>query len=102
MLGTKSFYTNESTHIKKSHEPYFDAGYSLDIPWNDVYTAGWMDAKPGHDTGVVWGSENQLITSRKPEYFAPDDIVRSNIIPQINISDPIYHFERSKHTYKVF
>ena len=101
-LGTQSYFDNDMSQIQRSQELYFDAGYSLDIPWNDVYTSGWMDAKPSHDTGEVWGTENQLITERDPEYFAPDNIVRSNIIPQINVNDPIYQFDRSQVTYKVW
>lgn len=101
-IGTKSYYSNPSTHIHRSQELYFDAGYSLDIPWNDIYTSGWVDAKPAHDSGEVWGTENQLITSRKPEFYAPDDIVRSNVIPQINVNDPQYQFDRSTVTYRVY
>lgn len=100
--GTKSFYLNSGSLISRSQELYFDAGYTLDIPWNTVYTSGWMDGKPSHDTGAVWGTENEMITRRDPEYFAADNIVRSNIIPEINVNDPIYQFDRSQHTFRIF
>ena len=100
-LGTKAYFTNETTHIDRGMKLWDDVGYSLDIPWNTVYTAGWQDAKPTHSDGPVWGSENKLITRPDPEYYAADGIVRSNIIPEININDPIYSFDRSKHTYSL-
>ena len=101
--STKSFFTNEMTHIQRSMEPYTDLGYSLDIPWNSVFTSGWMDARPSHDTGPVWGRENVLVTSRKPEYFASDNIVRmTGPMPEININDPMYMFDRTKYSYRVF
>ena len=90
------------TQSSRGMPSYHDAGYTLDIPWNDVYTTGWMDGDPKHDTGKVWGTENQLATRRDPEYFAPDNIVRSNIIPIINLNNPIYSFDRSQFVYKVY
>ena len=102
-LGTKSYFTNETTHINRGMKLWDDVGYSLDIPWNTVYTAGWQDAKPTHSDGPVWGSENKLITRPDPEYYAPGGIVRHRgPMPQININDPIYSFDRSKHTYSLF
>jgi len=102
MLGTKNYYTNETTHITRSQQLWHDLGYSLDIPWNTIYTAGWQDAKPTHaDGAAVWGTEKQLITRSDPEYFAPGDIVRSNVLPQINVHNPIYQFDRSKYTFTV-
>ena len=101
--GTRAFYSNPSTHIARSQEMYFDIGYNwAEIPWNDIYTSGWMDAKPTHDTGEVWGTENQLVMSRKPEYFAPGNIVRSNVIPSINLNDPRYGFDRRDVTTRIF
>ena len=44
-LGTKSYFLNETQLIHRSQDLWNDLGYSLDIPWNDVYTAGWQDAK---------------------------------------------------------
>ena len=102
-IATKHFYTNEMTHIQRSMEPYQDLGYSLDIPWNSVFSSGWMDSKPAHDTGTVWGRENVLNTSRQPEYFAPDNIVRTTgPMPEININDPMYMFDRAKYSYRIF
>ena len=61
MIGTKGYYTNDSTHIHRSMALWDDVGYSLDIPWNSVYTAGWQFAKPSHADGVVWGYERKMI-----------------------------------------
>ena len=97
-LGTKSYYLNETQMIHRSQQLWDDLGYSLDIPWNDVYTAGWQESKPHHNDGEVWGFERKQILRSDPEYFAPDNIVRSNIIPQINIHNPIYSFDRREHT----
>ena len=97
MIQTKNYYSNDTTMVNRSQPMFTDLGYSLDIPWNDIYTTGWQDSRP--DT---WGAENKLITRADPEYFAPGNIIRSNIIPQINPNDPIYSFDRSKHTYTVY
>ena len=95
--GTKNYFLNSSTTISRSEEPLFGLGYSLDIPANDIYTAGWIFEKPS-----TWGSENLLITRSDPEYFAPGGFIRSNVLPHINLNDPVYQFDRSKHTYKLF
>ena len=102
-MATKSYFVNESGIITRGMKPWNDLGYSLDIPWNDVVTAGWMDAKPTHSDGAVWGAENVLTTRRDPEFYAPDDIVRTTgDVPIINVSDPRYSFDRSQHAYKVY
>ena len=100
--ATKSYYTNESTHIQRSYPDWNDLGYSLDIPSNDIYSTGWIDAKPTHGLEMPWGSENKLTTTRKPEFYAPWGIVRSNVLPQINVKDPRYAFDRSKFEQKLF
>jgi hypothetical protein len=97
-LGTKSYFVNETQMIHRSQDLWNDLGYSLDIPWNDVYTAGWQDSKPHHADGQVWGYERKQVMRNDPEYFAPDNIVRSNVIPSINIHNPIYAFDRREHT----
>ena len=99
MIGTKNYFTNESTHIARGMKPWNDLGYfPIDIPWNDVYTAGWQESRPD-----IWGFENKLITSSQPEFFAPGNIVRSTGgLPSIDVSDPIYAFDRLQHTYSVF
>lgn len=97
MIHTKNYYMNTSTAYNRSEEPMFDLGYSNDIPENDIYTAGWQLSKP--DT---WGKEHLLITRSDPEYFAPGNYIRSNVIPHININDPIYTFDRSDHSYVLF
>ena len=85
-----------SFNITKS-EPFFgDLGYSLPIPWPEVTTYGWWEEGPSYPT------ENVLITRRDPEYFAQNDLIRSNAgLPEIDVNDPIYQFDRSKYTFKV-
>ena len=97
MIQTKNYYLNTTATYSRSEEPLFDLGYSLDIPANDIYTAGWIFKKP-----ETWGQENLLVTRPDPEFFAPGGIIRSNVIPHININDPMYAFDRSKYTYKLF
>jgi len=97
MILTKNYYLNTSTTYSRSEPIFTDLGYSLDIPANDIYTAGWIFKKP-----ETWGRENNLITRPDPEYFAPGGIIRSNVIPHINPNDPVYSFDRSKYTYKLF
>ena len=97
MTSTKNFYVPATNIIQQSQPQFSDLGYSLDIPWNDVYTAGWIYEKPD-----VWGQENRLITKPNPEYYAPDNVIKSNIIPAIDVNDPVYHFDRKKYTYKLY
>jgi len=101
MIGTKSYYTNDFSHIQRSQQVWTDLGYSLDIPWSTVYTVGFQDAKPTHSDGVMWGDENKLSTRNDPEYWAAGGIVRSNIIPEIDVHNPIYAFSRAQHTFTV-
>ena len=100
--GTKSFYQNPTVIKESGMHPWDDLGYSLDIPVNDIYTAGWMDAKPGHTDGPVWGEENVMTNSRKPEFYAPWGEIRSNGLPIINVNDPRYQFSRKAHSYRVY
>ena len=93
MILTKNYYLNDMTTVARSLNPLFGLGYSLDIPHNDVYNTPWIFEKP--DT---WGKEHILITRPDPEYFAPDNIVRSNGFPSINTTDPIYTFNRAEYT----
>ena len=98
MIGTKSYYTNESTHIERGMKPYTDLGYSIEIPVNDIYTAGWQESRPD-----IWGYENKLITNSQPEYYAPGNVIRAvGGLPNIDVTNPIYSFDRSKYTYSVF
>ena len=95
MILTKNYYLPETITIARSLKPMFDIGYSLDIPHNPVYNTGWQFSKP--DT---WGKEHLLITRPDPEFYAPDNLVRSNgVVPEININDPIYSFNRENYTY---
>ena len=85
-----------NNHITKS-EPFFgDLGYSLPIPWPAVTTFGWWEDGPSYP------GQNVLITRSDPEYYAQNDIIRSNAgLPEINPADPIYQFDRSKYTFRV-
>ena len=96
MIQTKNWYLNTSTTYQRSEQPLFDLGYSLDIPVNDIYSTGWIFEKPN-----TWGSEHLLITRPDPEYFAPGGQIRSNVLPAININDPVYMFNRSDYTYDI-
>ena len=101
MIGTKSYFTNSSKHIQRSMAMWTDLGYSLDIPWGTVTTFGWQESNVGHIDGPMWGTERDLTTRSDPEYWAEGDIIRSNVLPEINPHDPIYSFERSKYTHKI-
>ena len=100
--GTKSFYQNPSVIKESGMHPWDDLGYSLDIPVNDVYTAGWVDSKPGHTDGPVWGEENVMTSRNDPEFYAPWGEIRSNGLPIINVNDPRYQFSRKAHSYRVY
>jgi hypothetical protein len=100
-LGTKSYFSNSSTHVERSLESLSDLGYSLAIPWNGVYTTGWVEGLPSHVDGPVWGTERNLVFRTDPEYYAPGNIIRSNVIPEIDPSNPIYSFDRTKYTKKI-
>lgn len=97
MIYTKNWFTNPTSQIERSLQPIQDLGYSLDIPWNDIITTGWQESRPD-----IWGYENKIITRSDPEYFAPGNIIRTNVLPQININDPIYSFDRANYTYSLF
>ena len=60
-IGTKNYFTNTSTHVARSQPMFNDLGYSLDIPWSSVYTAGWQEQKPSHADGPVWGQNEHLL-----------------------------------------
>ena len=94
MILTKYYYLNEMSTVARSEEPLFGLGYSLDIPHNEVYTSGWQYEKPN-----TWGKEHLLITRPDPEYYAMDNIIKSNVLPAINVNDPIYAFDRRNYTY---
>ena len=80
MIHTKNFFLNESTIYSRSEPQFSDLGYSLDIPANDITTAGWQYTKP-----ETWGKENMLITRPDPEYFAPENerMYYHKLIPMI-------------------
>jgi hypothetical protein len=98
MIHTKAWYHNPTTITELGQEPFNDHGYSLTIPWNDVSTAGWYTPS----TMQTWGRENVLVMRDDPEYFAPGNIVRSNVIPAINPQDPIFKFDRTQYEVRLF
>ena len=100
MIHTKKFYYNPTATIERGMESFSDLGYSLAIPWNDISTNGW--ANMSSEPMKMWGTENRLLTKPDPEYFAPGDLIRSNIIPAINPNDPVYQFSRAEHTYTLW
>jgi hypothetical protein len=51
----------------------------------------------------MWGTENKLVMRDDPEFYAPDNLLRSTgNIPTINLNDPIYNFDRKNYTYQVY
>jgi len=99
MIFTKKFYSNPTTQVSKSLEDLFDFRFDYQIPWTDVTTAGWQNTP---DQIKMWGTDNKLVMRDDPEFFAPNDLIRSDIIPSININDPIYQFERSQFVYTLY
>ena len=100
MIQTKNYYFAPTTSYQRGMESFDDLGYSLSIPWNDIVTTGWMNMEK--EPMKVWGTENKLTVRDDPEYFAPGDLIRSNIIPQINVNDPIFKFSRADFTYSLW
>lgn len=74
-------------------EPFYgDLGYSLPLPWPQTTTAGYWNA------GTI-PEVKALITRDDPEWFAVDDRVRTTGgLPEINVNDPVYQFQRSDYT----
>ena len=103
-IQTKAFYQNPTTQISRSEENLSDLGYSVSIPWNDVTTAGWYNYRTDINIQIqMWGTENKLVMRDDPEFFAPDDLLRSTGgIPTINLNDPIYAFDRANYTFSTF
>ena len=101
MIHTKNFWYNPTATIERGMESFADAGYSLAIPWNDITTFGWMNRET-QTPMKVWGTENKLTLRADPEYYAPGDLIRSNVIPAINVNDPVYAFDRAEHTYALW
>ena len=92
--------TNTNFHptqfeILKS-EPFFgDLGYSLPIPWPLISTAGFW-----HDGTIP--TEKKLIMRADPEYFAPNDLIRTNnSLPTVDASKAIFNFDRNDWTIAV-
>jgi hypothetical protein len=98
MIHTKAWYQNPTVISTIGQEPMDDVGYSNPIPWNPVTTAGWYNP----NTMNMWNRENVMVMRDDPEYFAPGDIIRSNVLPEINVQDPIFKFDRSKFEFRAY
>lgn len=92
---TKNYDYRPELKWEKS-EPYFgDLGYTLELPWPMVTTAGWWQA------GTI-PEEKALILSDQPEWHAVNNTVRINQgLPEINVRDPIYQYSRDSKTIKL-
>ena len=103
-------YSLPTLTSSRTSEPFYgDLGYSIDIPWPDVTTAGFLNGGTMKESGGILtnfypsnrlpSQDNVLILKDDPEYFATNDRVRSTAgIPNINVHDPAFQFKRSKHT----
>ena len=102
---TKNFFLNTSLEISRGEENFSDLGYTVAIPWNDITTAGWYNYNRD-DANLpikMWGTENKLVLDDAPEYWAPDNTLRSTGgIPTFNVNNPIYAFDRSTVTRPVY
>jgi hypothetical protein len=103
-IQTKNWYLNTSTTISRSEENLSDLGYSIAIPWNDITTTGWYNYRTDINVPIkMYGTENKMVLKDDPEYFAPNDLIRSTAgIPNINVNDPIYAFDRANYTTTLF
>lgn len=103
-IQTKSFYQNTSNNISRSEEDLKDLGYWVAIPWNEVYSTGWLNYQTDFNTPIrMWGDENKMILTDQPEYFTSDGYLRSTGgIPTINTNNPEFEFDRTKAVYRVF
>ena len=108
MISTKVYYQNPFQLTEQGLALEKDKGYVIPIPALPVTTFGWQDSVPMHGDprmghqSRVWGEENILTTRADPEYYAPFNVIRANVIPEINPANPIFQFDRSKFTHKVF
>ena len=94
---TKNWYLPETDIIKPAERDLNGLQIWYDIPWHDIYSTGWQMVKDN-----TWGRENRMLTRPDPEYFAPGDILRTNVIPAINPNDPIYTYSTSDHKVVVY
>lgn len=96
-IHTKTWFSNDFSHLDRGQKVLSDLGYSVEIPWNTVYSTGWYTGTPD-----IWGYENKLTVGiGKPEYYAPDNVLRGRMIPEVNPADPVYQYDRREHTYSV-
>ena len=98
-INTKVYYADPHQVSRQGFDFPKDRGYSIPIPANPITTFGWQWEVPTHGDpliGVkekVWGEENIMTTRPDPEYFAPNNEIRANIIPEVDAKNPIYQFE---------
>ena len=94
MLQTKGYYVPETNIIRPSVRDMNGLQIFYDIPWNDVYSTGWIFQKDN-----TWGQENKMALKPNPEHFAPGNLLRTNGgMPNINPNDPKYKFSRQENT----
>ena len=68
-------------------------GFTFVLPWPDVTTAGFY-----YGQGAA-PDRRELVFRSDPEYFPRGGIVPSSAgIPRINPYNPIYKFDRERHT----
>ena len=107
-ITTKVYYQNPFEMTTQGLTLDKDSGYRIPIPANPVSTFGWQYGVPTHgdakygETSRVWGQENVMTTRADPEWYAPNNEIRSNVIPEIDPKNPIYQFDRAKFTHRVF
>ena len=76
--------------ITKSKPFFGDLGYSLPIPWPLISTAGFW-----HDGTIP--TERKLIMRADPEYFAVNDLIRTNNgLATVDASKAIFNFDRNE------
>ena len=107
-IATKTYFQDPFQLTEMGLALETDKGYAIPIPANPVTTFGWQWEIPMHGDPLVgsqsrvWGEENKFTTRPDPEYYAPNNTIRANVIPEIDPNNPIYQFDRSKFTHKVF
>ena len=93
MIQTKAYYQPTTDIRTQTIRDLNGLQIYYDIPWEPVTTAGWIFEKDS-----TYGQENKMVTKPDPEFFASGNIVRSNVIPEINTNDPKYKYSRQEHT----
>ena len=94
---TKNYYLPETDVPTSAIQDLNGLQIWHDIPWNDIYSTGWQTKKDN-----TWGQENKMLLKPDPEYFAPGDIIRTNVLPSINPNDPIYKYSSEEHKVVIY